>query len=108
MKSYYPGAEVVIHYADGHQQTEMLVPPYSMGTMLYPISPLAHHVEFGSIGQLAVGNPTQTGLSVSDILVDKKLVLVVANKGHDDRYVALTDRGATFAGQLAAGRDSHG
>ena len=70
VKCYYPGGEVIIHYTSGKEQTELLVPPYTMDCMLYPVSPLAYHIEFGSIGTLAVGNPTNTGFSVSDIILD--------------------------------------
>ena len=70
IKCYYPGAEVIIHYTSGKDQTELLVPPYTMGCMLYPVSPLAYNIEFGSIGTLAFGNPAQTGFSVSDITLD--------------------------------------
>ena len=61
VKCYYPGAEVVVHYTSGKEQTEILVPPYTMGNMLYPVSPLLYHIEFGSIGGLAVDNPSKTG-----------------------------------------------
>ena len=71
LKTYYPGAEVIVRYEGGENQITQLIPPYSMSCMLQPVSPQARHVDFGGIGELADGLvPRQTGLSVSDILVD--------------------------------------
>ena len=70
IKSYYPGAEVIIHYAGGSKQNELLIPPYTMGNTLYPVSPSIYHIEFGGSLSMAIGNPSKTGLSVQDIVVD--------------------------------------
>lgn len=72
LKTYYPGAEVIIRYETGEHQIAQLIPPYSMGCMLQPVSPQALHVDFGSIGELADGLvPRRPGLSVSDIVLDE-------------------------------------
>jgi hypothetical protein len=72
VKSYYPGAEVVIHYKDDSVQNELLIPPYTMGNILYPVAPMLYHIEFGGSLSMAIGNPSKTGLSVQDIVVDPR------------------------------------
>ena len=53
-------------------QTELLIPPYTMGNILYPVAPALYHIPFGNSSSLsmAIGNPSKTGLSVQDIIVD--------------------------------------
>ena len=41
LKCYYPGAEVIIHYADGSEQSHQMIPPYTMPSVIGNICPRA-------------------------------------------------------------------
>ena len=42
LKCYYPGAEVIVPYADGSEQLHQMIPPYTMPSVIGNICPRAH------------------------------------------------------------------
>lgn len=49
VKCYFPGAEVVVHYADGEDQIVQLVPPYTMSNFGQIFCPTAFAIPFGTM-----------------------------------------------------------
>lgn len=72
LKCYYPGAEVVVRYDAGADQTLVLVPPYTLSCLVQHVSPRASAIPFGKIGNGA--HPLNKGrdcqLAVSDLVLD--------------------------------------
>jgi len=71
LKSYYPGAEVIIHYEGGSDQLHQMIPPYSMPSGIGNICPRAFAFSFGRL--TGGGNPVvdESGyLSVVDVVLD--------------------------------------
>ena len=71
LKCYYPGAEVVIHYADGGEQLHQMIPPYTMPSLIGNICPRAHAVPIGKLtrNSNSVLDP-QAFLSLTDVVLD--------------------------------------
>jgi hypothetical protein len=73
LKSYYPGAEVVIHYASGPAHIAQLIPPYTMSCATQHFSPHCSALRFGNmIGSPVIPNPDSSNLAVSDVVIDPK------------------------------------
>jgi hypothetical protein len=70
LKSYYPGAEVVVHYADGTTQLFPLVPPYTMPSLVTNICPGAQAIRFGQITHGSTPIDDSCYLSVTDLVLD--------------------------------------
>ena len=71
LKSYYPGAEVSVKYADGTAEVHQMIPPYTMPSGVNHICPRAQAIRFG---QITHGDPTvdkSCYLSVVDIVMDE-------------------------------------
>ncbi len=69
-KSYFPAAELVVHYVDGAPVTHPLVPPHTMPGLLQHFCPRACAIPYG---YLTSGNPIPDNrcyLSVTDIVLD--------------------------------------
>ena len=71
LKCYYPGAEVVVRYADGTERLHQMIPPYTMPSAVSNICPRAHNVKIGHIvgGGNDVSDPNMY-LSVTDVPLD--------------------------------------
>jgi len=72
LKSYYPGAEVSVRYADGTTQVHQLIPPYTMPSAVNDICPRAQAIRFGKITD--GGSPTvdqSCYLSAVDVALDE-------------------------------------
>jgi hypothetical protein len=71
LKCYYPGAEVVIHYADGSEQLHQMIPPYTMPSMIGNICPRAYALPIGKLtGNAGPVADTQAYLSLTDVVLD--------------------------------------
>jgi hypothetical protein len=71
LKCYYPGAEIVVYYAQGPPQLHQLIPPYTMPSLVSNICPQAHAVRIGQLE--GGGNPVADPgcyLSVIDVILD--------------------------------------
>jgi len=71
LKSYYPGGEVSVNYADGSAQVHQMIPPYTMPSAVGEICPRAQAIRFGELKD--GGSPTRDPhcyLSVVDIVLD--------------------------------------
>lgn len=72
LKSYYPGAEIVVHYADGTTQLCPLVPPYTMPSVVDNICPRAQAIRFGQITHGSTSIDPTCFLSVTDLVLDPR------------------------------------
>jgi hypothetical protein len=71
LKCYYPGAEVVIHYADGSEQLHQMIPPYTMPSVIGNICPRALALPVGKLtGHAGPVADTQAYLSLTDVILD--------------------------------------
>lgn len=71
LKCYYPGAEVVIQYTDGHRQLHQMIPPYTMPSLIGHICPRAFLLPMGRLaGHSGPVVDTQGGLSLTDVVLD--------------------------------------
>ena len=71
LKCYYPGAEVVIHYADGSEQLHQMIPPYTMPSLIGNICPRALAIPLGKLtGNAGPVMDTQAYLSLTDVVLD--------------------------------------
>ena len=71
LKCYYPGGEVVVHYADGSKQLHQLIPPYTMPSVVSSICPRARAVPIGKLAGGGNGvNDAVAYLSVMDVVAD--------------------------------------
>jgi hypothetical protein len=71
LKCYYPGAEVVIHYADGSEQLRQMIPPYTMPSVIGNICPRAYALPIGKLtGNAGPVVDTQAYLSLTDVVLD--------------------------------------
>jgi len=71
LKCYYPGAEVVIRYADGSEQLHAMIPPYTMPSLIGHICPRAWVVPIGKLaGHAGPVADTRAYLSLTDVVLD--------------------------------------
>lgn len=71
LKCYYPGAEVIIHYTDGSEQSHQMIPPYTMPSLIGHICPRALAIPLGKlIGHAGPVLDTQGYLSLTDVVLD--------------------------------------
>jgi len=92
------------HFRKTHRARQRHLSPEECTTLIEACSlPLRNLVKMALFTGCRNGELKR--LLVSDVFEVRKLLLVAANKGHEERFVALTDRGAEFAGQLAACRN---
>ena len=75
VKSYYPAAEITIHYDTGAPQHLSLVPPHTISCMAQPFCPRAYHVPYGRFsGALSSYGPVEDekipNLAVQDLVAD--------------------------------------
>jgi hypothetical protein len=70
LKSYYPGAEVVVNYADATTQICPLVPPSTMPSLVTNICPNAQAIRFGQITHGSTAIDDNCYVSVTDLVLD--------------------------------------
>ena len=75
VKSYYPAAEITIHYDRGAPQQISLVPPHTLSCLAQPICPRAYHIPYGSFsGALSSYGRVQDekipNLALQDLVLD--------------------------------------
>jgi hypothetical protein len=64
MKNYIPNGEVVLHYADGRQSIESLVPPFNLDCYFQHFSLKGTPVPLGQLGAWPLGwSPVQQNAS---------------------------------------------
>jgi hypothetical protein len=71
LKSYYPGAEVAVKYADGTTRVHQMIPPYTMPSGVNEICPRAQAIRFGHITHADPTVDKSCFLSVVDIVPDE-------------------------------------
>jgi hypothetical protein len=71
LKSYYPGAEIIVSYTDGRKLLTQLIPPYTMSCMAQHFSPYCYGICFGRLdGSPVMPKPESVNLAVSDLVLD--------------------------------------
>ena len=71
IKCYYPGAEVIVRYADGSEETHQMIPPYTMPSVVGNICPRAYARKIGQLVGNAGPIVDENGyLSLTDVVLD--------------------------------------
>ena len=71
IKCYYPGAEVIVRYADGSEETHQMIPHYTMPSVVGNICPRAYARKIGQLVGNAGPIVDENGyLSLTDVVLD--------------------------------------